>query len=173
MSKRANTLAAMIAGRAQNLREHVVIPVLLHLGLPGGEDAVDLLVKTAISESGLNRRKQVGGPALGLWQIEPKTHDDVWSNYLRFRPGLARKVSDYLGDDRIEAARLKNNDEYACAIARLVYWRAKEPLPPKEDAWLQAKYWKKHYNTEKGAGTLEHFLAENRLVEHYLKQLIA
>ena len=41
-------------------------------------------------------------------------------------------------------------------FCRLHYWRVPKKLP--ETLTQQAKYWKKWYNTEKGAGTIEHFI---------------
>lgn len=38
---------------------------------------------TAAQESRLSYLHQIGGgPALGLWQMEPTTHDDIWVNWL-------------------------------------------------------------------------------------------
>ena len=40
--------------------------------------AVELPLGTARVESGLRHRRQIGGgPALGLSQMEPNTHDDI------------------------------------------------------------------------------------------------
>ena len=53
------------------------------------EAAANLLVGTVFQESVIGnqtRLKQVGGgPALGIFQIEPDTHQDIWDNYLAFR----------------------------------------------------------------------------------------
>ena len=47
------------------------------------EDAVDLLMMTAAAESNLGEYlRQINGPALGAFQMEPGTHDDIWKNYL-------------------------------------------------------------------------------------------
>ena len=59
----------------------------------GGIAAEQLLLGTAIQESLLIHRQQLGGgPALGLFQMETATHDDCWNNFLKFRKGLADKV---------------------------------------------------------------------------------
>ncbi|KAF0118141.1 MAG: hypothetical protein FD149_866 [Rhodospirillaceae bacterium] len=68
----------------------VIRPTLLHLGLhsPAAEA---LLLGTAIQESRLGTylRQTGGGPALGVYQMEPATHEDIWTNFLAYRPDLA------------------------------------------------------------------------------------
>src|SRR5258708_26545125 len=44
----------------------------------------------------LFRSQLGGGPAVGLFQMEPTTHDDCWTNFLNFRPVLAGKVKQTL-----------------------------------------------------------------------------
>ncbi|XQZ98796.1 hypothetical protein ACOZ4Y_02380 [Komagataeibacter rhaeticus] len=51
----------------------IVAPALDMIGL-GGAAAINLLTGTALAESGLTYVQQNGGgPALGLWQMEPCT----------------------------------------------------------------------------------------------------
>lgn len=49
---------------------------------------------------------------------------------------------------------------YATAMARLVYYRRPEPLPEAHDLDGLARYWKAHFNTDLGAGTVEGFLSK-------------
>ena len=45
------------------------------------QDAVTLLTGTAAKESIVGKYvKQINGPALGIYQIEPNTHQDLWHN---------------------------------------------------------------------------------------------
>ena len=70
---------------AFQLRTEIVKPALEAIGYysPAAEA---LIMGTAAQESHLKYVKQLGdGPALGLFQMEPATHDDIWANYLRFR----------------------------------------------------------------------------------------
>lgn len=54
--------------------------------------AKELLLGTAIVESDLQFRKQHGdGPARGLFQMEPVTHNDIWDNFLNTGPSLPRQ----------------------------------------------------------------------------------
>lgn len=136
--------------------ELVIDPVLdrLHLNSPA---ARELLLGTAIQESGLRYLAQLGnGPALGLFQMEPATHDDIWDNFLAYRPELAQ---------RLQGTALKKspmtmvgNLWYAAGMCRIHYYRVSAPLPEAGDLEGQAAYWKKYYNTELGAGTVEHYI---------------
>ncbi|RFD18931.1 hypothetical protein DY926_13985, partial [Komagataeibacter melaceti] len=65
-----------------DLKARVIAPTLTLIGM-GGRAAVNLLAGTALAESGCRRLVQDGGgPALGLWQMEPFTHDDIWKTFL-------------------------------------------------------------------------------------------
>ena len=60
----------------------VIRPALTKINL-WSRSAEELVLGTAIVESGLTYLKQRGeGPALGLWQIEPATHEDLYTNFL-------------------------------------------------------------------------------------------
>ena len=145
---------------AKQLRELIVSPTLVHLGLYS-VDAVELLINTALQESKLRWIQQLGrGPAVGLWQMEPVTHDDIWHNYLAYREELADKVRVLaIGTKKIpDAAQMAGNLFYAAAMARIHYFRVAEALPFAGDIAGQASYWKRHYNTELGRGTVEEFM---------------
>jgi hypothetical protein len=130
------------------LREYLVRPVLNRLGLYS-EAAEELLMLTAAAESLCGEYlHQVGGPALGIFQMEPRTHDDIWDNYLRFKPDLAVQMKHY---GRL-SQQLAGNLYYACAMARIHYRRVPERLPSAMDIDGLARYWKDHYNTHLGAG---------------------
>ena len=69
-------------------RESVIKPTLEKMGL-WSESAESLILGTAIQESRLKYRKQIGGgPALGLFQMEPFTHDSIRNDYLDYRKEL-------------------------------------------------------------------------------------
>jgi hypothetical protein len=84
---------------------------------------------TAIVESKLKYRKQIGGPALGLFQMEPNTHNDIWNNFLKYRDGLRRAIIKIFGTD-LHAKDLENNDDYATIMARIHYLRT-----PEKNSW--------------------------------------
>lgn len=140
-------------------RANVIRPTLEHLGLhsPAAEE---LLLGTAMQESDLVHRRQIGGgPGRGYFQMEPNTHNDIWENYLKFRSELAAKVKQLLSSptaNRIE--ELEKNDRYGCAMARVLYRRAPDPLPAAGDVAAMAAYWKKFYNTPLGAGRVQQYI---------------
>lgn len=117
-----------------------------------GEAAEQLLLGTALVESRLKYLKQINGPALGIWQMEPDTHADMYRNFLDYKPELRTLVWTFGSD----AQDLIGNLPYACAMARLKYYRDPKPIP--KDLTGQAEYWKRVYNTEGGAGTVEKYL---------------
>jgi hypothetical protein len=126
----------------------------------GGRAAEQLVLGTAIQESLLVHRRQLGnGPARGLFQMEPATHDDCWNNFLKFRPVLAAKVRQTLdaGQEPV-AGTLEVNDGYAAAMCRVRYLRVAAARPDADDVAAMAAYWKQHYNTPLGAGTPDEFL---------------
>ena len=105
--------------------------------------------------------------------MEPATHDDAWRSFLHYRFSLASRVRSFAGvglivydrneDDEVGVSRpaashLVTNLSYATAIARIVYWRAPEPLPEHADIDGLAEYWKAHFNTIEGAGEAEDFV---------------
>lgn len=146
--------------RAARFREGLIRPVLQHLGRYSDE-AERLLLGTAIRESELRHRRQLGGgPARGLFQMEPTTHDDIWSNFLvaRSRRALAKRIHDTMSSaDADPIAELENNDAYACAMARAHYLRISDPIPVTGGVRALARYWKLHYNTPLGRGTAADF----------------
>src|SRR2546429_446898 len=96
----------------------VIAPVLQQIGL-FSPAAQQLLLGTAIQESGLIARRQSGGgPALGLYQMEPNTANDIWENFLRYRPPLAEKIKALLSSSTAsKVLELERNDQYATAMA--------------------------------------------------------
>ena len=123
------------------------------------EAATDLLLKTAAHESKFGTYlRQVKGPALGVFQVEPDTEKDIWLNYLRFNPELIAKIKNLTGIDGPNLSALEGDLRYQVIMARLVYRRIKFPLPSPIDILGQAKYWKRHYNTMLGAGSETDFI---------------
>jgi hypothetical protein len=144
----------------RQLRELVVRPALDAIGL-GGVAAEELMIGTILQESaGGHWLHQLGtGPAVGICQMEPATHDDLWSNFLSGRLDLAAKLRGLMLGAVPGAAEMAGNLYYAVAMARLVYFRCPEPLPAAGDLSAQATYYKRHYNTGEGAATVAEYEA--------------
>lgn len=124
------------------------------------ESAVNLLLGTAAQESqfGTYFRQIGGGPALGVFQMEPDTEIDIWDNYLRYRSELAYIIAIITGKACPSSIDLEANLSYQIAMVRIHYRRIPEALPKADDVAGLARYWKQHYNTHLGAGTEEEFI---------------
>lgn len=136
----------------------LIASVLKELNLHS-DNAVNLLMGTAAQESHLGkyRRQLGGGPALGIFQMEPATFDDIVKNYLRYKPELAARIERVARISRFKAEDIENNDLLAICMARVHYLRVREAIPSDLEGW--ARYWKRYYNTSLGKGTEEEFIA--------------
>lgn len=148
----------------EHLRKYIIRPTLDRLGLDNAAEsrrAEYLLMGTAAVESdcGYFLVQSSGGPALGIFQMEPSTHDDIWKNYLEHRDGLKGRVEQLLMRFRApQAAQLVVNPMYACAMARVLYRRSPLPLPMDlEDIQGAWRIYKEIYNTHLGATEFETF----------------
>jgi len=150
----------------KQFRKDVVRPILKELDV-WSPDAEELVIGTAAHESGLKYLRQVGGgPALGVCQMEPATHDDIWANYLKYQNPKADALRKLFGSSAGDARHLTWNLGYAVAMCRLHYCRLPSALPDANDLAAMAAYWKENYNTELGAGTVEKFTNDyNRIVK--------
>lgn len=147
----------------QQFRTHVVRPAIEALGL-WSESAEALLMGTAAQESHLGRylHQVGGGPALGPFQMEPATYRDIWANYLAYRRPLANAVHDLAGVTVPNSEVMAYHLRYAAAMARIHYLRVPQRLPAADDIVGLAQYWKQHYNTPAGRGTVDEFVANYR-----------
>lgn len=152
---------------AVQFRNLLVRPTLQMLDMvrPGmySEAAETLLMGTAAQESHLSTYiHQVGGPAMGPFQIEGPTYLDIINRYLDRKQNhdLWDVVEDlgYAGLPLSEPSQLITNLPLGCAVARIRYWMSPEPLPQADDLEGMAQYWKRHYNTVAGAGKPEEFI---------------
>lgn len=155
--------------RTDDLKNLVIIPVLkaMRKAIPNNENvnsnsAVNLLLGTCAVESNMGYfLKQIKGPAFGIYQIEPTTYEDIWENYLSSRPELISVILYNKGvvPDLLE---IVGNLYLATFMARVHYMRFREPLPKPYDVRGMAEYWKTYYNTSKGKGTVQGFIANYR-----------
>jgi len=142
-------------------------------------EAEQLLAGTAAQESQmLTFLKQIEGPGLGLYQMEPECHQDIHRNYLVYHPELRQKIFNSCGmvtflqgaspPDELLIYNLK----YATCMARLKYYRSNESLPAYNDIAGQSTYWKNIYNTVSGKGDTASYQAnyERFVGAYYLKK---
>ena len=123
-------------------------------------DSEEQVIGTIAHESTMGRdRHQIGGgPALGIAQMEPETHEDCWDNYLIYHPGLSEAIlkASSIGV-RPSVQALINNDPYAICMCRVKYLRDKGLIPPAEDQEAQAQYWYRVYNGGKDESVVEKY----------------
>jgi len=140
---------------------HVVYPALRDIGL-WSQAAGALVLGTAMQESRLRYLRQMqGGPALGLFQMEPATFRDIRDNFLASNSTLRLAVNELARHSlrTLEPAELVGNLHFAAAMCRVHYRRVKAPLPLIAAGSLEfARYWKRYYNTEDGKGTADEAL---------------
>ena len=123
------------------------------------DEAVNLLLGTCAQESAFGKyRRQLGnGPAVGIYQMEPFTYQDCHDNFLRYKPDLLSKILKVSGLTEFPAPEeLIENDIFAACMCRIKYLRAPGVIPTTIVG--QAQYWKEHYNTRLGRGTVEEYL---------------
>ena len=155
---------------ATQLRDHIVDPVLRHMDMHS-ESAVLLLMGTAAHESHLGHYivQRGGGPACGIYQMEPTTASDLLYRYAANRPAIASNLAAIAGITAPELLSLPHSQlrlklisdlRLQTAMARLRYWMVPEPLPPVEDIRAIAEYYKAHYNTRLGKATPDDFIAD-------------
>lgn len=141
---------------ASQLRELIIRPALLDLVLYTDE-AMELLVFTcAVESDGGTYLKQLKGPALGIYQMEPEDYNDIWTNYIRNHQSLMMMLSTNFGVVSIpDEARLLYDLRYATAMCRIHYERAQAKIPTKPDPEHLWDYYKSFYNSHLGAATKE------------------
>jgi hypothetical protein len=141
---------------AEEFRSLVITPTLEHLGEKGAHTlaAANLLLGTAAQESGLGFHLRISRPGikrtrgLGIYQITPKIHVNIWDRYLINLPDLASSVRGLASQHEFLAhphAELATNLSYATAIAWMIYRRTGKPLPPANDILGLGKYWWRHF----------------------------
>lgn len=150
-----------------DLKECIVEPILKYLDL-WSPAVVNLLIGTAAQESGLGHYlRQEGGPALGIYQMEPATHDSLQVSLMHYSHcDLRDKIMSLTSYYNVNTASMRINDfalvtnlNYATAMARFYYLQIPGGLPFATDIKGLAQYWKQYYNTPAGKGTVEEFMA--------------
>ena len=134
----------------------MIVTALTHYGLPCSESALRLLCMIAAHESGgFTYSKQLRGPALSLFQIEPRTYREL----IQYGKRKGLKLPNGPPEQLIFDTHL------SAALGRLFFMRFKEPLPDKDDVPGMAAYAKKRWNTRYGKATAEDY--ESAYREHF------
>jgi hypothetical protein len=151
----------------EQLREYIIRPALHEIGLYS-EDAEELLIATCAHESkGSVYIAQIKGPALGIYQIEPKTFYNVWEKmkesygYNGSRGLIYKNIMrgcNFSEDPRSD--ELITNLKFSTMIARVLYYISSEVLPNKDSIDEIWEFYKKVWNSSLGKATKDEFVAD-------------
>lgn len=142
----------------QHKIDKTLTPVSVGKYLPGCNSTafVDLAMMIAAHESCFGKyRKQIKGPARGIFQMESPAWSDCEEYARKNKPALYHYMNGRFGLYRSHDM-LAENDAYAIVIARIYFWKRPEKLPSKLDD--MAQYAKDVWNTELGKATPEMYL---------------
>jgi hypothetical protein len=149
---------------ATDFRACVINPALAALapaGIPVSQVAADLLMATAAMETDLGTwLTQCGGPALGVFQIQPQSLAGLVTG---LSPALRAAMAP-IKTQAPWATQIETNLLLAAAVCRIFYWNVEAPLPPRTLAGLWG-YYKQFYNTPAGAATEAAFVAAIKLTD--------
>jgi hypothetical protein len=155
-------------------RDLIIKPVLKAMSM-WTQNAEDLLVGTCAQETlggkyliqvikgqePLDTLKQRIG-AVGPFGMEPRTHDDIWKNYLPSQPKITNDMMMVCCFSRKPTSdMLIYNLYYATAMTRIFYHRLQEVIPATLE--LQASYYNSHYNTSVGEATENEYIGNYNL----------
>ena len=152
-----NTYGTTMTISAAHLTQFVIKPTLESLDMYS-QTAEKLLLGTAAQESGFNPLK-TSGDALGIYQITPDRHRNVWDQYLAFRPNLASKVRGLASQHQFLKApdlELRTNMAYSTAIAWAIYLQSDVQFPEADDAEGLSLLWQQNFSHAK-TGHIETF----------------
>lgn len=128
--------------------------------IPYSEDAARLIFETGMTESGYRHLEQMGGgPAVSFFQMEERTINSMFENYISYRPKTVACLYRLGLVERHMVFCVMTNIALAVAFCRLYYWRKPGSIP--DDMEGRAKYWKNYYNTSGGKGSFKHYMDSN------------
>jgi hypothetical protein len=156
--KRLEKIMSFEASQFRRLIVEVLNDFASHCGRRSiySEDAVELLMMTAAQETLLGKYiRQVRGPALGVFQMEPGAYHDLFNKYIVTKPWLHNAFELYSSDGASWEHNMIGNIPYQIVLARIYYLRYPEALPSSMDQEAMARYYKRYWNTHLGKATIE------------------
>lgn len=149
---------------AQVFHDYIMFPTLATMSKYGNFNynsaaARQLMLATAAQESHVGTYlKQVKGPALGPYQMEPPTLLDLYKNFATGeRRVLLHRFASPAELEEAPLIAVVGNLHYATALARMNYRRFPAALPAFGDQKAMWAYYKKYWNSVLGAATEEDF----------------
>ncbi len=135
------------------LSAKIVRPTLLAIDLYS-QEAEHLVLATAMMERSLKTNKV---DDTGIFSICQSMHNDLWTNFLDYKSGIVRQLCNVTNldlrkitlNERFKLVR--DNDYYATAICRLIYFRVPKSIPLMSDKEALAMYWLTYFHSDKDA----------------------
>jgi hypothetical protein len=166
----------LITMDVKHFREYIVRPTLKLMDeyIPGmwSDAAENLMVGTALMESDIAYLVQHNGPALGVYQIEPATHEDIMGRYIyesKFSTSLISILDSmlYYIDEEKREDTLANDYlvfdlRYATIVARIKYFMSPIVLPNADNIHALGHYWNDYYNGNPDVGTADQWEVKYR-----------
>lgn len=147
------------------IRDHVIVPTLakaqsMNKGKSSidGDVAQDLLLSTIAAESGAEYIAQFGGgPARGIFQMEPETLEDLVNVLQPRHADKFQMLQAFCPPGMKFKDALYGVLPFQVIACRLQYWRHPDSLPlqgDKDGLWV---YYKRFWNTEAGDTTRQEY----------------
>jgi hypothetical protein len=153
--------------KCSDIRAHIIPTALTSVGLYS-RDVGELLICTMAQETiGGTYLSQTNGPAVGIYEMEPKTYTDLLGWAGRQTNNAAESAIHLIGQPTSKYCACSFEDMignlyYATIMARLFYLRAeiqdKVTIPAHTDINGLWGMYKKYWNTMAGKATQEEFL---------------
>ena len=131
------------------IRERAIAPALALLpARMNSEQAVVQMLAIGLQESRFERRRQVGGPAVGFWQFEQGggVRGALRHSASRESALAVCRARNVIATESAVYAAIEHDDVLAAAFARLLLWTDPKPLPAigdEQGAWdLYLRVWR-------------------------------
>lgn len=122
-------------------------------------NAMDMIIETAVAETGLGMiEDKTVGAGMGITQFDKIPFEDIKDRNMKLRPKILKDLG--VDINLVHWDDLRYNQFLALLFTRLLYWLKGDPIPKTIEE--RAAYWKLHYNTKLGKGTVEHYLEMNK-----------
>lgn len=147
---------------SHDLLQQVIQPTLQQLGVTSAA-AEQLLLATAYHQSGLGKQLQ-SKQGLGIFDITPEQHTEVWDHYLAKDCDLASQVRGMASQHEFPKAphsELICNLRYATAIAWMLFQYHGVKIPDVADPCMMARCWQKVFGNQSGSGAETEYFAQH------------
>jgi hypothetical protein len=119
-----------------------------------------MIIETAIAETALGKiEDKTKSAGMGICQFDKMPFYDIRDRNMHRQRVILKKLG--VDISLVEWEHLRYSSFLSLLFCRLFYKLIPYEIPLKiED---RARYWKKHYNTELGKGSVEHFMEMNNV----------